>query len=560
MNHHVMDYYYDLFKRNWKTITTAAVTGIAAGTGFSAFLIFLIHRQLGLDAQPEPYLGLLFVLAVIGYFVLASLSEYLLLSLSQQELYTLRLRFIRQVLSLPLKRIEEIGGADLMASLTEDVERIAASLRKLATLFLNGAMVLGAGFYLAWLSWKLLLVLVLLMAGGLLIYRMPLYQLGLLDKYWERLRDGWDRLLNNFHALTHGTKELLIHRERRENFFLESVQPTARRLRDDAIRGNTIRNLFFRAGDVLYLAVLGLMLFVLPSIMTIEQHVLMGYVMAGLFVLTPMASLINFGPDFGDALVAVRRVKRLGVSLVGEPEHELGKSGSLDQEVWAGQSSTAPLLRLEGVTYRYRRELDDEEFVLGPLTLDLYQGEITFITGGNGSGKTTLLKLVCGLYQPEEGRIFWKGVEVTDQNREAFRQHFSVVFYDFYLFETLVGLKSPTMDGRADAYLERLHLHKKVSFNNGKLSTLELSQGQRKRLALLTAYMEDRPVYMFDEWAADQDPLFREVFYREILRELKASGKTLLVITHDDSWYGQADRVVKLQGGQVVADETHVLR
>ena len=545
-----MDYFVYLFKKDWKTMIMAAVTGTLAGSGCSAMIIALIHRQLRQDVAPEPYLPFVFGVFIVVYYVFSSYSEYLLLSLSQEELCRLRLSFSRRVLELPLKRIEEIGGPDLMASLTNDLERIVTTLRQLPTLFISGSMIIGAGLYVAWLSWSLFLITMLLMFAGVYLYRLPLRKLTLLQRYWILLRDGWDHLFRHFHALTHGTKELLIHRERREKFFDLCLRTTCFQLRDDAIRGKTIQNLFFRVGDTLYLVVLGLILFILAPWLKIEHQVLTGYIMAGLFVLSPLGSILNFGPNFGEAMIALDKLKTLGVSLEEEGRQSPPEAGIVEK------AGTEPLLRLEGVTYRYRREAEDGEFHLGPISLEIHEGETAFIVGGNGSGKTTLLKLLCGLYVPEDGKIFWRGEEVTVENRESYRQFFSVVFSDFYLFDTLFGLESVSRDREARKYLRRLQLDKKVAVTDGKLSTVELSQGQRKRLALLTAYLEDRPFYMFDEWAAYQDPVFKGVFYREILPELKEQGKTLLVITHDDAWYDRADRIVKLQDGQITGDTT----
>ena len=143
----------------------------------------------------------------------------------------------------------------------------------------------------------------------------------------------------------------------------------------------------------------------------------------------------------------------------------------------------------------------------------------------------------------------------TDENREFYRQHFSVVFSDFYLFESLLGLDSPELDEQARNYLAQLQLTHKVEVKDGALSTTDLSQGQRKRLALLTAYLEDRPIYVFDEWAADQDPLFKEVFHYQLLPELKAKGKTVLVISHDDRYYHVADHIIKLEYGKIDYDQ-----
>jgi putative ATP-binding cassette transporter len=148
-------------------------------------------------------------------------------------------------------------------------------------------------------------------------------------------------------------------------------------------------------------------------------------------------------------------------------------------------------------------------FVLGALSLTFHPRELVFIVGGNGSGKSTFAKLITGLYIPETGEIRLNGKSITGQNLEWYRQHFSAVFSDFYLFERLLGLSSYDLNTQAQKYLQQLHLEHKVQVNDGVLSTIALSQGQRKRLALLTAYLEDRPFYLFDEWASDQDPFFR---------------------------------------------------
>jgi putative ATP-binding cassette transporter len=189
----------------------------------------------------------------------------------------------------------------------------------------------------------------------------------------------------------------------------------------------------------------------------------------------------------------------------------------------------------------------------------LRPGELVFITGGNGSGKTTLAKLLIGLYVPQQGEIRLDGKPITNEHRDNYRQLFSVVFSDFYLFENLLGLSDFNIDTRAQDYLTKLQLDRCVQIKDRTLSTLELSQGQRKRLALLTAYLEDRPIYVFDEWAADQDPQFKEIFYFELLGRLKEAGKTVIVISHDDRYYHVADRVIKLNYGLIEFDNSIAL-
>lgn len=200
-----------------------------------------------------------------------------------------------------------------------------------------------------------------------------------------------------------------------------------------------------------------------------------------------------------------------------------------------------------------RRPLEaggEHGFELGPIDLTFEPGQITFIVGGNGSGKSTLAKLLTGLYVPQTGFLALNGEQINHQNIEWFRQNSSAVFTDFHLFEDYLGFE-PGIDEKVRKYLRELQIDHKVTVENGVLSTIALSQGQRKRLALLTALLEDRPILLFDEWAADQEPKFRDVFYREILTDLKERGKTIIVITHDDRYFHLADQLVKLDFGKL---------
>jgi len=193
--------------------------------------------------------------------------------------------------------------------------------------------------------------------------------------------------------------------------------------------------------------------------------------------------------------------------------------------------------------------------VLGPIDLILKPGELVFVVGDNGSGKTTLIKLLLGLYAPQEGEVILDGKPVTADSRDDYRQLFTTVFSDFYLFEELVTdemHKAQGLSEKALPYLQRLEIAHKVSVKDGTFSTIDLSTGQRKRLALVHAYLEGRPVLVFDEWAADQDPAFRHLFYTELLPELRTKGHLLIVISHDDRYFHLADRVVHMASGQIV--------
>src|SRR5260221_474802 len=255
---------------------------------------------------------------------------------------------------------------------------------------------------------------------------------------------------------------------------------------------------------------------------------------------------MNMLPQISRVNVAFKNVQDMGFTLTSQGVEQVVVPPPAQPD-WKE-------LELRGVTHSYRRDGEAEDFVLGPINLSFHPGELTFITGGNGSGKTTLAKLLTGLYAPENGDIHFNHQKIDGQSQECYRQHFSVVFSDFFLFDELLGMVSPNLDEQARHYLENLKLTQKVRIEHGKFSTTELSQGQRKRLALLTAYLEGRPIYVFDEWAADQDPYFKNVFYTELLPALRSQNKTVLVISHDDKYYDLADRIIKLEEGRIVSD------
>ncbi len=267
--------------------------------------------------------------------------------------------------------------------------------------------------------------------------------------------------------------------------------------------------------------------------------------------MTALQLVLNTLPQLTRANVALRSTEELGFTLASQEAEDVSLLNTASQ---AWQS-----LELKSISHTYHREGENSDFVLGPIDLSFKPGELVFITGGNGSGKTTLIKLLTGLYTSERGHISLDGRQIDAFSREHYRQYFSVVFSDFYLFEQMLGLIGSDLDEQARAYLSQLKLSHKVDIANGRLSTIELSQGQRKRLALLTAYLENRPIYIFDEWAADQDPYFKGVFYLQLLPELKARGKTIFVISHDDRYYQVADRIIKLDDGQVVSDTRNTM-
>jgi putative ATP-binding cassette transporter len=277
-----------------------------------------------------------------------------------------------------------------------------------------------------------------------------------------------------------------------------------------------------------------------------------GYIVATLYLMGPLAGLLGTLSVFSRAAVSLRKVEALGLALSGLPDD----NRSTPRNPLLAQPFAS--LELRQVMHHYHREREDDTFMLGPIDLTLRPGELVYLIGGNGSGKSTLAKVITGLYPPAGGEIRLNGTPITDQNRDDYRQCFSTVFSDYFLFDRIFVRGGPDADARVKSYLERLHLNHKVAIRDGVFSTTQLSAGQRKRLALLSAYVEERPFYLFDEWASDQDPLFKEVFYTQLLPDLRALGRAVLVITHDDRYFGCADRLVKLDYGRIIHDDAEM--
>lgn len=526
-------------------LTLVVLAGLVSGLATTG-LIAMINRALTGQGSGQGFAGvnvtLAFGLFCVGLPLFRFLSQALLVNLTQQTLYRMRLNWCRRILTTPVRQLEQIGPHRLLASLTNDLGAITETLLIIPVWIMHLGVILTCLAYLGWLSLPLLGLLAVFLVVGLVTYRWPVARAYF---YGRRSRAEWDTLMRQIQAVTFGAKELKMHQPRRQALLDGQIEPTASSLRRWITAGTYIFAAASAWGQILFFVAIGLLLFVVPQYFAIAPAVMIGYSMTLILMMTPLETILSSMPRLTNAVVAMQKIDELGLSLQGTPAE--AETGPAPPPAWRR-------LELAGVVHSYRSEASGETFALGPVDLVIEPGELLFLIGGNGSGKTTLAKLILGLYPPEGGELRLDGVPVTDANRDAYRQHFSAVFSDFYLFDTLLGLEHAELDADALRYLRELQLDRKVKIEKGELSTLDLSQGQRKRLALLTAYLEDRPIYLFDEWAADQDPTFKEVFYHQILPALQARGKTVIVISHDDHYYEVADRVVKLDYGKVEYD------
>ncbi|HLO89264.1 MAG TPA: cyclic peptide export ABC transporter [Nostocaceae cyanobacterium] len=537
-----------LFSSSWIMVATTIITGFLSG-GSSAGLIALISSSNShSNILPPPIMAWSFVGLVIIALITGIISQVMLIRLSQNAILQLRLRLSRQILSSELSHLEQLGNSRLLATLTEDVQTVANAVYVLPFICIDLSMVLGCLVYITWLSWLVFLLVCILMIVAIGSCKW-LMDRG--EKLLALAREDQDLLYKHFSTITTGIKELKLHYQRRQVFLTKYLEATASLFRRHNIEGLTLFATTTTWGKFIFFFAIGFILFILPHILTINTQTLSGYILTFTYLMLPMDNIVNNLPLLSKANVALQKIESLGLSLANRSE--VPNTPANFHTNWYN-------IEIKNVTHTYFTNQEDKSFTLGPINLILYPEEIVFIVGGNGSGKSSLAKLITGLYIPEAGEIYLDGELIDEQNREWYRQHFSVIFADFYLFEELLGLENSNIDIMAEKYLKRLQIDHKVKVEHGQLSTIALSQGQRKRLALLTAYLENRPIYLFDEWAADQDPVFKDIFYTELLPELRKQGKTVLVISHDDRYFHLANRIIKLDYGKIEYDKPNPAR
>ena len=519
-------------------VFVAAMVGGACNAG----LIAALNRALHVSTADAWRLGIVFTVLAAGRIGAQMLSQMSLARFSQESIARLRRDLVSTVLRVPLADLEKLGVAKLTASLSDDALNVAYGLIGIPTLLVNLGLLGCGGLYLLWLSWRVVLWMGGFVVVGAIVQR-RLMRAGMQSVHLAR--DDQDRLFGHYRALTDGMKELKLHRLRRTQFLDDCVEPVARAYCENSIDAEVRFIASMNFSNLLFLGLVGMLVFVVPRFQTLDPETLSGFVLTCPFLMGPLAAVLGSFSYLGRASVALTRVQALGLKLNGAATEVAVLERGPD-------FSTFQRLELQGVTHTYRSDQDDRAFHVGPVDLSIRRGELVFVVGGNGSGKSTLAKLITGLYSPESGSIRVDGRAITEPDRDGYRQLFSAVFGDFFVFDELLGVEVSGRDGRARELLRKLGLDRKVDVTGGRLSTTALSTGQRKRLALLVAYLEDRPFYVFDEWAADQDPEFKEVFYTSLLPELRARQKAVLVITHDDRWFSVADRLLKLESGRIV--------
>ncbi|AZD80797.1 cyclic peptide export ABC transporter [Pseudomonas chlororaphis] len=523
------------------TVVISVALGMVGGLAITLLLATInnaLHSATGMTQGVVLTFAALCLLALTSSIVSDIGTNYV----GQRIIAALRKDLGEKVLSAPITQIERYRSHRLIPVLTHDVDTISDFSFAFTPLAIAATVTLGCLGYLAYLSVPMFLMMVVAIIIGTSVQYVAG---GKGIRGFDLARDQEDELQRYYNAIASGAKELRMHRPRRYRMNTHRIQETADRIAAIQVRSVNIYILAKTFGSMLFFVVIGLALAMQAYNPNPDPTVITGFVLVLLYMKGPLENLVAYLPVVGKAKIAFGRISELSARFSSPEPHLLLDATEAPKPV-------VHSLELRGVSYSPPPVEGSEPFHLGPIDLDIKQGDIVFIVGENGCGKTTLIKLLLGLYQPQAGEIRLNGEAVTDLARDDYRQLFTTVFADYYLFDDLVqGGGQQSLDS-ATQYLDRLEIAHKVSIKDGAFTTTDLSTGQRKRLALVNAWLEGRPVLVFDEWAADQDPAFRRIFYTELLPDLKRLGKTIIVISHDDRYFDIADQLVRLRAGKVV--------
>ena len=460
---------------------------------------------------------------------------------TEAAICSVRLRLADKIRRSDLLALESIGEGDIHGRISRDTAAIAQATRPLFAAAQGAIMILFTIGYIATVSPVAMLLCVILIAGGGVKY---LRDRAAYDKGLQDASRREDELSVSLSGLLRGFKELRINKAKSDDVYGE-FQATATQVREVRNRVMVLfsNNIIFI--EMFFLLLLGAVVFVLPVLATSFTGSATKIVAAILFFFGPLSNVVSMVPVLAQVNVTVDNLQRLEAAL----DEALAQSAGHETSPHVDMSAFTSI-RFDGVCFSYRDPDGNATFQVGPIDGEVRRGEILFLVGGNGSGKTSFLKLLTALYSPLQGSIRVDDAEIGAANIQSYRNLFSAIFSDFYLFEKLHGLSDAAPE-RVNALLASMELSHKTTFSNGRFSDTHLSTGQRKRLALVVAYLEDKPVYVFDEVAADQDAHFRGYFYETLLPELKKSGKTVVVVTHDDRYYHVADRVLGMDYGKL---------
>lgn len=507
----------------------------------STLLIALVNESASKVAEKESVTPefFIFIFLLLVFLLVARKSTKETLATSQTLIHKFKMRLMRDVFMSDLSRVDDIGRVNILQALGRDAQTVSQAMPGLVLSCQALATLVFLSLYMATIS---IIAFVIISATSLFIFyfssRFILTVHGDLTAAWKKEGD----IHNIFGDFLNGFKEIKMNSDRARDISRVMVDESriSTQMKSDALIA--VAN-FFNYLQVLLYIVIGGIIFIVPMFSEGFSDLVVPATTVTIFLVGSLTGIITSIPSLSEANASARSL----LKLESELETTGGKANpSASSQIFGDFES----LSLRSLCYRYAQKDAKQQFSVGPISYEFEAGKVYFIRGSNGSGKTTLMRILLGLYQPSSGEITVNNEIVEQPTSSSYRDLFSVVFSDFHLFKNLYGLGDAD-DSEIEVWRSLLQIENKVSLADGVFSNINLSTGQKKRLALLVAIMENRPIMVLDEWAADQDPEFRKTFYTELIPIFRQMGKTVIAITHDDQYFNLADSLITIDGGKL---------
>jgi len=534
---------YQLLRRGSKRFNLE-LAALVVFAGLANAALLAIINTAAENARDEAANGRvlgLFAVAIALYLYTQRHVMFTAITEVERLLSGIRVRIADRIRKADLYPLEQVGRSEIYGLVSRETQTISQAAGTLVISLQSTMMVVFSVVYIMILSKAAFVITIFVTSLGLFIHFRRSAELNALLRNAQRRENDFLSALTD---LLDGFKEARLHRARSADLF-DNITDVSLSVEQVKTRAGTEFSSHYIFAQTMFYALLAAIVFLLPRVSTAYGPVVLKLTAAVLFIIGPLGAIVATIPLYSAANVAASNIFLL--------ERKLEEASAPDTNGRAEAPPPARFTRMDmkRVVFQYGERGKGAVFRLGPVDLHVTAGEILFIVGGNGSGKSTLLQILTGLYHPQSGSVVMDDTLLEPATAAWYRSHFTAVFSDYHLFDRLYGLRSAPPE-RVNELLRLFQIQDKTAFEGGRFTTIDLSSGQRKRLALVVALLEERPILVLDEWAADQDPVFRRFFYETILPELKKSGKTIVAATHDDRYFSVADRVVKMEYGTFV--------
>lgn len=524
-----------IFKNNVGKMLVLTLLSIIAGSMHVLFLVLINNTLSGLINNIRMrYIDIFYALGTLIIFLIT--NRWLMgktINFSLKIVHEIRLKLMSSALQKSYSEMT-LKQDILFSAISKDTVTLSYAALSVTQLLMQGITIIGCIIYLSFLSWQMLIFIIFITSLGVFIYLIGAPKN---MKHMQNARENEDSIFYNAKQVISGFKEIKIDPQKGTDIVNGPLLKSSINSTKFYSKGYSgFYNSSLIGQFLIYLALVcllfgGIYFNTVPTL-------LMNCIIVILYLIGPLEGVTALIPQLGEGNIAAIRLMELLDTSQSEVEVRECISHHKDFEK----------IRYESLLYTYPSCSYEESFTVGPINLTINKGEVLFIYGGNGSGKTTMLYLLINILKPQHGTVFIddKLVDTMD----VYSNLFAAVFSDFCLFDAFYGNKNVDLE-KADYYLKLFELDQKVTVTKNGFSNINLSTGQRKRLALIASILENKHILILDEWAADQSPDFRRKFYNEIIPLLKLRGFTIIAITHDDQYYSAADTLYCMNYGQL---------